>query len=91
MQACVVRSLARESRFVVRSRKMDPFIMFRALVDVLSSDKEFTLTSIYDRYMDLCIEHGLEYMKLDPFYDLLAKKEFCSLLTTYTLRLTGKH
>ena len=76
MQACVVISLARESRFDVRSRKMDPFIMFRALVDVLSSDKEFTLTSIYDRYMDLCIEQGLEYMKLEPFYDFLAKKEF---------------
>lgn len=72
----VVRSLARESRSVVRSRKLEPFILFITLVDVLSSDKEFTLTCIYDRYMDLCIEQGLEFMKLDPFYDFLAKKEF---------------
>lgn len=34
----LVRSIARECRFVVRSRKMDPFILFCALVDVLSSD-----------------------------------------------------
>lgn len=46
VHAGVVRSLARESRSVVRSRKMDPFILFRTLVDVLSSDKEFTLTII---------------------------------------------
>lgn len=26
--------------------------------------------------MDLCIEQGLEYMKWEPFYDFLAKKEF---------------
>lgn len=76
MHVGVVISLARESRFVVSSRKMDPFILFRVLEDVLSSDKEFTLTSIYVRYMDLCIEQGLEFMKWDPFYDFLAKKEF---------------
>lgn len=76
VHASVVRTLAKKTRFVVRSRKMEPFILFRALVDVFSSDKEFTLSSIYDRYIDLCIEQGLEYMKWEPFYDFLAKKEF---------------
>ena len=38
--------------------------------------KSLLLTRSYDRYMDLCIEQGLEYIKWEPFYDFLAKKEF---------------
>ena len=31
-QSSVVRTIARDSRFIVRSRKMDPFILLRALL-----------------------------------------------------------
>lgn len=40
VQSSIVRTIARDSRFIVRSRKMDPFILLRAFVEVMGTDKE---------------------------------------------------
>lgn len=65
----VVRTIARDSRFIVRPRKMDPFILLRAFVEVMETDKEFSIPSIYERYVQICIKEKLEFMKWEPFYD----------------------
>lgn len=69
VQSSVVRTIARDSRFIVRSRKMDPFILLRAFVEVMETDKEFSISSIYERYVQICIKEKLEFMKWEPFYD----------------------
>lgn len=51
VQSSVVRTIARDSRFIVRSRKMDPFILLRAFVEVM----ELIKNSAYRASMrDMC-------------------------------------
>ena len=76
VQSSIVRTIARDSRFIVRSRKMEPFILLRAFVEVMGTDQEFSISSIYERYVQICIKEKQEFMKWEPFYDFLVKKEF---------------
>lgn len=50
VQSSVVITIARDSRFIVRSRKMDPFILLRAFVEVMETDKELVYRASM-RYM----------------------------------------
>lgn len=42
----------------------------------MGTDKEFNISSIYERYVQICIKEKLVFMKWEPFYDFLVKKEF---------------
>ena len=42
----------------------------------MGTDKEFSISSIYERYVQICIKEKLVFMKWEPFYEFLVKKEF---------------
>lgn len=71
-----IRQMARDTRFIVRSRKMHPELFVRSLVAACSQDKEFSLSSIYQDYRRRCIENDCECMSWEPFYDFLQKPSF---------------
>lgn len=75
-----LRTLAFQTKFIVRSRKMHPELLMQSLVAAFSSDKEFTLSSIYQDYKLRCKELDLPYMSWEPFYDFLQKKEFLAMI-----------
>lgn len=41
----------------------------------MGTDKEFSISNIYERYVQICIKEKLVFMKCEPFYDFLVKKE----------------
>lgn len=73
-----VTKLARKLKFVQRSRKMNVGLFNRAVIESLSSDKEWTLSSIHSYY---CYLYSKQYpneipISWEPFYDFLARPQF---------------
>lgn len=73
-----VTKLARRLKFVQRSRKMNAALFNRAVIESLSSDKEWTLSSIYSYYCYLYTKVYPDEMPIswEPFYDFLARPQF---------------
>lgn len=67
---------AKDSRFVLRSRKMDPSAFLEACLLSLSNCKEWTLSSVYRCYSALQSDRGKECLSWEPFHDFLCKPAF---------------
>lgn len=71
-----IASLAKKTGFVNRENKFSPFLFVRSCLDSMT-DKRWSCSSIYRKYVQYSIEHNPNQSPLSwgPFFDRLQKEE----------------
>lgn len=86
LSSAVIKNLALNCRFVLRSRKFDPVVFFAACTDACA-DKEWSLSSIHSRYNYLMHSLGRDGISWEPFHDFLIKPQFKSFITAISNKI----